>query len=562
MSYEKVIGKRWLVAELGRRAIPYVFGNPGTTEQGFLAELGEVETPAYIMSLQEGVAVAMADGYARASGEIGVVNLHLGGGLANGLSQMYNAWQSRSRLLVTAGQSDSRLLVEKPLLSADLVTLASQFTKWAWELRAPEDLPTAFARAVKVASTPPTGPVFLSLPIDLLDGEFEVPVNGNGNQSRVTATTTTTEESFHTAARLLLEGSAPAILCGDGVGRAGAVDELVALADLLGADVYALSQTEVNFPNDHPLFVRTLNVNSSATRDVLAHYDRILAVGTPLFVQFLRTGDRPLISREIPVIQLDEDPAELGKNSPVALGLAGDLRPLCAGVVRELVRTASALQKERVREQALSAATRKQQRRRRLDERQATSLSGDGSIDPLTFMVELHRAVTSRPPWIIIDEASTNSAPLHQVFQFSQPGTLFGARGGALGWGLPAAVGVQLARPGELVVAVVGDGASMFSIQALWSAAHYGLPVKFIVCNNGEYGILKRNMRNYLSGAEPRHYVGMDLADPAIDFAKLARGLGLWATRLSSRSELNGGLQEFLDADGPSLLDVRLARAV
>jgi benzoylformate decarboxylase len=534
--------------ELGIR---YVFGNPGTTEQVFIAALARRPTPAYVLGLHETVAVAMADGYSRATRKPSFVNLHISAGVANGLSQIQNASYGQSPIVVTAGQSDSRLLVQEPLLSADLCGMAKPFTKWTWELRHGSDLPLALRRAFSIAMQPPRGPVFLSLPQDLLEESIPSSPKSEG----VTFQRTHAEpEGIGSAADLLLKARRPTILCGDGVARAEAVGELVGLAETLGAQVFAVSQSEVSFPNDHPLFVRTINVNSAATRAILSGADAYLAVGTPLFSQFLYLGE-PLISPDTPVVHLEETPREIAKNAPVAVGISGDLPHLCSALAAELRLTMSADDLARAMERRAESEQRKHQAQLRLVER-LNATDGD-EISNLRLMRALREVVPHDA--IFVEEAPTAAGALQQVFQFSQPDSFFSARGGALGWGAPGALGVQLACSDRVVVALLGDGAALYGIQALWTAAHYRLPVKFVIANNRGYGILKANLAAHFGDTNaPRSFLGMDIRDPELNFAFVAEGFGVPAQRVTDAGILESAVQHALSFPGPFLLDVAL----
>ncbi len=533
--------------------VQYVFGNPGTTEQGFLAALSDRPRLSYMLALHETVAVAMADGYARASGRVGFVNLHVTGGVANGLSQLYNAHYGRSPLVVTAGQSSTRHMIDEPLLSSDLVAMARQFTKWSWELRHPNDAVTALRRALKLVLQPPTGPVFLSLPIDLLDEHCDTKVGGEEFTSW-SSESTPNKGAVGFAAELVIKAKNPVILCGDDVARSNASAYLVDLAETTGASVYAVAQSDLSFPNDHPLFARTLNVNSRKTIELLADADLIIAIGTPLFSQFIDVGEA-LLPPGVPVVHLDQSGWEAAKNTPVQVAIVGGLQSSCRDLRSAVIALAGPEYEGAAQQRRDAAVVRRNGMRSRLEKR--LSATDSGAINPLELMVALRDAAP--PDTIICDEAATTTGALHQVFAFSRPGSLFGARGGALGWGIPGALGVQLAQPSAPVIAVVGDGAAQYSIQALWTAAHYGLPVKVVVCNNRSYDILKVNMTEYLGeGTRSSQFLGMDLVSPEIDWVSLSTAYGVPARRVDTRSDLRSVLGEMIASDGPRLVDVRI----
>jgi benzoylformate decarboxylase len=532
----------------------FIFGNPGTLEQSFMAALAERPQLQYILGLHETVAVAMADGYSRASGGPAFVNVHISAGLANSLSQIYNANIHHSPLVITAGQSQSHMLISEPLLSADTVSLASQFTKWAWELRHPSDLLTALRRGFKIASSAPSGPVFLSLPLDVVD--VLMPVQDLTKALVQSAwRSQPAPDDVGAAANIIRVSRHPVIVCGDAVGRSGAVHQIVQLAEIIGAEVFALGQCEMSFPNNHSQFIRTLNVNAPSARDHLEAADVIVAIGTPLLMQLVDPG-AAVLPQKARIIHLDESGWEAGKNAPIEVALVGDLA-LAMDALRQ------ALDSEMTADEKDSAATRRNSMQQKKDlqrgrlERRLADAELTGFITELNLMSALHKVVPLDS--VIVEEAPTASSALHQVFAFSRPKSLFGNRGGALGWGLPAALGVQLAMPDQTVVAVVGDGSANYSIQALWTAARYRLPVKFVICNNRSYHVLKVNIGAYLPEVDLAGLVGMDLIDPPIDFASLARGYGVAARRVDNLAELNDAMLETMREPGPCLIDVSLS---
>jgi benzoylformate decarboxylase len=547
-------GVELLLDFLEANGFEYVFGNPGTFEQGFMEALSRRPALSYVLALHESVAVAMADGYARASGRPAFVNVHVSAGLSNGLSQIYNAMVHRSPLLVSAGQAESHLLLEEPLLAADTVSLARHFTKWAWELRQATDLPIALRRALKIAVTAPSGPVFLSLPIDLVDlpsSREDAPAQELPRMYGRSA-----EPAGVEAAAALVAGAVnPVILCGDDVARVGATRELVELAEMLGATVYALAQCEISFPNDHPQFVRTLNPSARATRERLADADVIVAVGAPLFQQLLSPGIA-VLPKTASIVQITESDWEASKNISARVALIGNLASSLIALRIALNGAMTPEAKARAVKRREQAHKEKGDRERRLTERIRASEAGD-NIDELRLAATLRSVMPEQ--FSVVEEAPSASGALQQAFKFSGSKELFGNRGAALGWGMPGALGVQLALPERTVIAVIGDGAANYSIQALWTSAHYHLPVKFVICNNREYGILRTNLAEWLPGADLASVPGMDLRAPDIDFVSLAEGYGVHAARVDAPGELVDALAAMLSEPGPALLEVMIS---
>ena len=322
-----------LMEILRRSGVRYLFGNPGTTELTFLDALPDSGLE-YIVGLQEATAVAAADGYAQASGQVGVVNVHVAPGVANGLSILHNAARAKSPVLVTAGQQDTRFLIHDPILSGDLVQLTEQFTKWSYEVRRADEAPSALRRALKLALTPPTGPVFLSLPMDLMAET----VDDAGDAAPVLASRTRPEASaLQRAAEILVAARAPVVIAGDGVARAGAIAELVRLAELIGARVHGEPVfRRASFPGDHPLWRGGLFPAPAAIRKALDGADALLIVGATVFTWFLHEHGEPF-PRDLPVVQIDDDAREIGRSHAPTIGIVADPRTALAELTESLV---------------------------------------------------------------------------------------------------------------------------------------------------------------------------------------------------------------------------------
>jgi benzoylformate decarboxylase len=484
-----------------------------------------------------------------------VANVHIAAGLGNALSMLYDAYRGGTPLILTAGQSDTRLLMYEPTLTANLVEMARQFTKWSYEVLHAADVPQAVRRAFKVAAQPPTRPVFLSLPMDMMDDEADVEIRPLGE---VATRVRPDPAAIDRAAEMFLQAESPALLLGDRVASSGAVAEVTRFAELVGARVYTLNATEVVFPTGHPLFLGTLNTGNPATREILENFDLVLAAGGPLFQQFLYLPIQ-FLGPNTKVIQLDDDPWEIGKNWPIDLGIQADPRLGFADLYEAVASRMSGADREKAAGR-IAAAEEFKARLRDKFEREVRAVWDGRPIAPARLARELREAVP--PGTILVDEAITTSPAIQAAFNFDEPGTYFRIRGGAIGWGLPAALGVKLARPERPVVAVVGDGSAQYTIQSLWTAAHHRIPVTYVICSNRSYRILKANLRNYLKfsgqGDRQSRFIGMDLTDPDLDFAALARAYGVRGWRVESPGDLGEALQTALRADGPALVDVVL----
>ena len=544
-----------LMRMLREAGVDYLFGNPGTTELPFLDAL-DGSGIEYIVALQEATAVAAADGYAQASGRVGVVNLHVAPGVGNGLSILHNASRARSPLLVTAGQQDTRLLLGDPILAADLVQLTEQFTKWSHEIRSAAEAPAALRRALERALTPPTGPVFLALPMDLMS---ETADDAIGPPSGLSARAEPPPEAIAQAATLLARASSPLIVAGDGVARSGARPELQALAELVGAAVHGEPvQRRASFPGDHPLWRGGLFPSAAHVRKSLERADCVLIAGASVFTWLFHTPGSPF-RPGVPVIQLDDDAREIGKTYPVRLGIVADLRASLRALVAEVATGAGASERAAAAARITALGQTREAHARRVAA-EADAAAARMPIAPAFVMRTL--AGLLPPDAVIVDESASSLPHVLRHLPFGPQAELFGSKTGTLGWAMGAAVGVQLAWPERNVVATLGDGSVMYAPQALWTAARYGLPVTYVVLNNTSYAILKSGMVTLgLPSAKRGIYPGMDLVDPEIDYLALARSMGVKAARVDKPGDLRDTLAECLAHRGPALVDVAIERS-
>jgi benzoylformate decarboxylase len=540
-----------------REGVQYVFGNPGTTELPLMDLFAARDEVKYILALHEDSALGIAAGYAEATGKPAVVNLHTNPGLAHALGNLYNVYRAGTPLIVTAGQQDTRSMIDEPLLYADMLALARQHTKWCWEVHHAAEIPSAMARAFKIAQTPPTGPVFLSLPVNVMEERAEIelpPVTRIG--SRVRGDLSKIKE----AAAVLAGARNPAIIAGDGCARSGALAEVARLAETIAARVHAepLNSLLV-FPTGHPLYAGPLYPNAKQTSALLEGVDVILAIGVNNIAPLVYTGTQ-MIPEGVRMIQIDAGEHELGKTYPAEVAILADPRSAVEELLEALVPFASGPASEMIARRRAMITAHIAEARAKFTEN-ASIASADGPMSPAYVAREMREAAAADA--VLVDESVTSTAFVRTLFTLSEPGTFFYAKGGSLGLGLPEAVGVKLAMPDRQVICAVGDGTAMYTIQGLWTAARYGLAVTFVVFNNASYMILKGGLLA-LKGvsAERGVFTGMDITEPEIDFVKLAESMGLSARRVSKAGELRPALDWALNSNGPTLLDVAIVREV
>lgn len=549
-------GRYALIEQLRADGVEYIFGNPGSSEEGLVDALTDYETPRYYLALQETVATAMADGYARAGRRLGVVQAHSGVGLGNSIGMLYQAKRGHAPLLVLAGEAGLRYDALEAQMAADLPAMAATVTKWATRVVHPGSLLRVIRRAIKTALTPPMGPVFVSLPMDVLDAVNEEPVVPTG----VPVTRVVPEPADVARAAAILAGAArPTFIVGDGVAFSGAQAELTRLAEQVGAEVWGADSSEVNMSAAHPLFQGLLgHMFGEDSRAITRKADVILLCGTYVFPEVFPALSG-VFAEGARVIHVDLDLQAIAKNFPVDLGLLADPK----STLRALRRALSSIMTPAQRDEARSRLARIGEAR---DRARAAAIAADRAardatpIRPSRLMEELAAALPADA--MIFDEALTCSPELWRYRPPVSPGELFQTRGGSLGVGVPGALGMKLACPERTVVGVSGDGGSMYTIQALWTAVRYRIGAKIVICNNHSYELLKQNLEAYWRerGLPERAFPpAFDLTCPDIRFDELARSMGVPATRVDRPEQVGPAIRQALGTPGPFLVDAVIA---
>jgi benzoylformate decarboxylase len=549
-------GKRAFLEVLKQEGVAVMFGNPGTTELPLMDALAVEDGLRYVMALQEAAVMAMADGYAQASGKLAVVSLHVTPGLGNAMGMLYDAQKAGAPILVTAGQHDQDFSVTEPILWADLPPIARPLVKWSSEVHRLADLPRLVHRAAKTALAPPTGPVFLALPADVLKEEGEIDL---GAPTRVAPRLRGDRAALAAAAALLAQAERPLVIAGDAVAQGRAFPEIVALAEALGAPVYAeLIPSTSSFPGSHPLFRGTMVRLQPQVRAILEQHDVLFTVGGDLFSMSLPSPVET-VPPGLKIIHLDIDAWELGKNYPAAVAILGDPKATLPDLVALLDERMGEAERARARARR-EAATRENLAAREALRARARGEAGKRPVVPMALYEALGEVLPKDT--VVIDETISSGAGLRQLIAGDDAQSLYGLRGGGIGWGLPATIGVKLALPERPVIGLIGDGSAMYTCQALWTAAHERIPAIWVVLNNGSYRILKQRL-NAMRGhaAQSDRYVGMDLVEPAIDYIGLARALGVAAERAATVADAVDLVKRGLASGAPLLVDVAVERA-
>jgi benzoylformate decarboxylase len=506
--------------------IKKVFGNPGSTELPFLSDWPD--DIDYVLALQEASAVGMADGYAQATRNAGFVNLHSAAGVGNALGNIYTAHRNQTPLVITAGQQARSILPLQAFLYAERASeFPRPYVKYSVEPARPEDVPTAIARAYYTAMQPPCGPTFVSIPIDDW-AHPATPIEAR----KVSREIGPEPEAMRALVAALGSAKHPALVVGPGVDRAGAVDLMVRVAEKAKAPVWVSPfSARCSFPERHPQFAGFLHASPGQLSDALRAHDLVVVIGAPVFT-FHVEGHASIFDGATTIFQITDDP-DAAAVAPVGTGIVATMRPALSTLLDMLPESTRATPKGRTLPPAPQAA------------------------DPVPVEFLLHSLSQAMPDDAALVEEIPSHRPAMQKFMpMRGQDSFYTMASGGLGWSLPAAVGMALGRPKTRVVCLIGDGSSMYSIQALWTAAQRKLPLTVVVINNSGYGA----MRSFSQVMQVRNVPGLEL--PGIDFVKLAEGMGCDAVRVTKAAELGAALTRALAFEGTSLVEVAVDSAV
>ncbi len=525
--------------------VTHLFGNPGTTELPIMEVVPDFAQLQFVLGLQESIVLGMADGYCRASHRLAAANVHVMPGLGNAMGALYNAKFAGSPVILTAGQQEQGHGLLEPLLYEPLVPVAQPLVKWAVEVTRATDLPRIIHRAAKIALTPPTGPVFLSLPGDVLDETLEMDL---GQPVRVIHSARPSDDTLSRLAATILGSKRPAILAGQELARHDAFAEAGELAERLGAPVFGDSIPYcAPFPSEHPAYMGALSRQQQHVRSLLEPYDLLICLGADLLRMSVYSRVEPLPAG-LPVIHVSERAHELGKNYRTDLAVHANVKetlkallPLLNELPRDNprlteLRTSNwSAQREQARAQALRAAE-------------------TSPIDPHYLALRFTEALPRDA--VVLDEGLVSTASLPQFLSMRDTRSYYGLASGGLGFAVPGAVGISLALPGRPIAAIVGDGSAMYGIQGLWTAAHHKLPITYVIANNRGYRIIKERL---VSFRKTDKFTGMDIREPDIDFVALGASFGLKSTRVTDPQDIAPVLRAAIASGQPNLIDVRVA---
>lgn len=556
-SLRGLTGGELTVEFLRRWRVPYVFGLGGSEEVGFLDALVGQEDVHYVLALHEGSALSIADGYARASGWPGFVNLHSVAGASYALGPMVNAFHDRTPLIVTVGRQATNLRGADAFLeSVNLHMLPRDYARWTWDVLTAASIPETLRRAFLLARIPPGGPTFVTVSKDLWEQPVAESVIVPLERSPVDVEIRPDDRVVDALVELLLAARNPVIIAGREIAAHGATAELVEIAELLGAmvagDVPA-SHSPAAFPTTHPQYGGLLTLDPELPQQ----YDLLWSAGGTMFTLFDRASAPPLPAG-VKLIHSSIEAGQIGRNYPVDLAVTGHARTTLVRVRDTLVAQGAAPADVAARRER--AARQHAARHARLDA-VVKDHWNDNPIAPERLAVELDRRLA--PEASIVSELASSDLFLWRHINFLQAGRgrrHFTSSGGCLGWGLGAAIGVKIAEPQRQVALLIGDGSLQFGIQALWSAARYEVPVAVFVWNNHAYQANRNALHRYGGrAAETGQYIGCYLGAPEINHVRLAEGYGVEAERVSRPADLGAAIERCLKAvesGRPYLLDI------
>ena len=548
---EKMSGKKALLEMLKSEGVKHIFGNPGTSEGPIIDMLGDYPELKYFLTLQESVAIGMAESYARLTGKASFVSLHVDSGLANGIALMLDAYNTGTPMVVTSANYDVRKITEN---KTDLAELVRPVTKWAVELTHPEQIPSAIRRAFNEANSHPKGPVYVGFTSNCLEEEAEMNIIPSAN---IYSNYYPDPIALINASDLILQSKSILILTGDRVADDDAVNEVVQLAEILGSPVYQSRGAEVSFPTNHPQYFGIHSLRSKSSREIIKDFDLVITIGMDTFEELFYWGD-VILDSSTKLIHIDSVPGKVGKSEPTDIGIVSN----CKHALLELHKILD----KSIKNNHISLFSEIQNKTRanvikNNNEFESSFVTNwdKEPIIPARMMYEISNSIPDNS--IVIDDSVSNRTVLRHYINANKPGDLLGVRGQSIGGGIGATLGAKVAYPDRPVFGIIGDGSAMMTIQGLWTAANDNIPSIFIICNNGMYRVLKVNFGIYqkeiLNVDEPagEKLLYSDFGIP-FDMAGIAKCMGLNSERVLYPNDIGPAIKRAIKSQKPSLIDI------
>lgn len=545
-------GRSVFLSILRSEGVTHLFGNPGTTELPIMHALKDYPDIKYILGLQESIVVAMADGFSRATGKLSVCNVHVAPGLGNAMGSIYNAKFVGSPIIITAGQQEQGHGLMEPMLFGPLVQMAEPLVKWAIEVTRLEDLPRILRRAAKIALSPPTGPVFISLPGDILNAKARLDL---GKPTRIKYDIRPDDKTLKKIKEKIIKAKSPIIISGNEVAETNAFTEISTLSEIIGAPVYQQTVPHgSHYPSEHKTFMGALPRNQKDVRNILQNFDLLICIGSDVLRMSVFSHIDPL-PKNLQILHIGIKDWEIGKNYYTELGILGNAKAT-------LLSLNKILSKNLAKNYIYNANNRIKKilpnNWSKYKESLIAQTSKEKNIIPITskwLMMTIAEAISDNN--IVVEEALVSSRSLLNFLPFKNNKDFYGLASGGIGWAISGCIGIALANKNKTIVTIIGDGSSMYSIQSIWTAAHYNLPIIYIIANNQSYRIIKERLESFHQNT---NFIGMDFNDPKINFVKLANSLGVEASRVASPKSLKALFNKSFKSKKPYLIEVMLEK--
>jgi len=545
---KKITGRSAFLSILKSEGVTHLFGNPGTTELPIMHALKDYPEIKYILGLQESIVVAMADGYSRATGKLSVCNVHVAPGLGNAMGAIYNAKFVGSPVIITAGQQEQGHGLMEPMLYGPLVQMAEPLVKWAIEVTRLEDLPRILRRAAKIALAPPTGPVFISLPGDILNTEAKLDL---GKPSRVKYNISPDKETLKDIKDRILQANNPVIISGHEIAQTDSFSEITKFSEIIGAPVYQQTVPHgSHYPSEHKTYVGTMPRSQSEVKKILENYDLLICVGSDVLRMSVWSSTEPL-PKNMSIIHIGIRDWELAKNYHTEQAILGNVKTTLLNLNKTIANNLNKKYKNNANRRIKEIEKFNWSK----NKKNLTSKTlKDKDIIPITpdwLMMTLAENISNNN--IVVEEALVSSRSLLNFLPFKNSKDFYGLASGGIGWAVSGCIGVSLANTNKTIVAIIGDGSSMYAIQSIWTAAHYNLPIIYVIANNQSYRIIKERLEGFHNNT---NFVGMDFNKPKIDFVKLGNSMGVESKQVSEPTELKSLFKKAFKYKKPYLIEV------
>ena len=545
---KKITGRSAFLSILKSEGVTHLFGNPGTTELPIMHALKDYPEIKYILGLQESIVVAMADGYSRATGKLSVCNVHVAPGLGNAMGAIYNAKFVGSPVIITAGQQEQGHGLMEPMLYGPLVQMAEPLVKWAIEVTRLEDLPRILRRAAKIALAPPTGPVFISLPGDILNAEAKLDL---GKPSRIQYNISPDKETLEDIKNRILQAINPVIISGHEIAQTDSFSEITKFSEIIGAPVYQQTVPHgSHYPSEHKTYVGTMPRSQSEVKKILENYDLLICVGSDVLRMSVWSSTEPL-PKNMSIIHIGIRDWELAKNYHTEQAILGNVKTTLLNLNKTIANNLNKKYKNNANRRIKEIEKINWSKNKK--NLTSTTLK-DKDIIPITpdwLMMTLAENISNNN--IVVEEALVSSRSLLNFLPFKNSKDFYGLASGGIGWAVSGCIGVSLANNNKTIVAIIGDGSSMYAIQSIWTAAHYNLPIIYVIANNQSYRIIKERLEGFHNNT---NFVGMDFNKPKIDFVKLGNSMGVESKQVSEPTELKSLFKKAFKYKKPYLIEV------